>query len=181
MAESLVLFDLVVNLRWFLRTSIVLFLTKLDIFQDKLRGVSNWRHFCPFFQWTNRFGFKVPLERYFQEYTGGPNVDTAAKFILWRFLQMNTTKCSVYPQYSFFAGASGQKLTIHDSLIQTIDTSSVQLVFAAVKETVFNNLLGVRDILQLHLHSNILHSYVPWCLSFIHVPPVSVVTFLPFL
>lgn len=50
MAESLVLFESVINSRWFLRTSIVLFLNKTDVFKAKLS--------------------KVPLERYFPEYTG---------------------------------------------------------------------------------------------------------------
>jgi len=45
MAESLVLFDSVINSRWFLRTSIILFLNKIDIFRHKLRKVSNWRYF----------------------------------------------------------------------------------------------------------------------------------------
>ncbi|POW19528.1 hypothetical protein PSHT_04523, partial [Puccinia striiformis] len=45
MAESLVLFESVINSRWFLRTSIILFLNKIDIFKAKLP--------------------KVPLERIF--------------------------------------------------------------------------------------------------------------------
>ncbi len=36
MAESLVLFESVVNSRWFLRTSVILFLNKIDIFKQKI-------------------------------------------------------------------------------------------------------------------------------------------------
>ena len=36
MMESLLLFDSVVNSRWFIRTSIILFLNKVDIFREKL-------------------------------------------------------------------------------------------------------------------------------------------------
>lgn len=50
MNESLVLFESVINSRWFLRTSIILFLNKIDLFKAKLP--------------------KIPLERYFPEYTG---------------------------------------------------------------------------------------------------------------
>ena len=96
MAESLVLFDSVINSRWFLRTSIILFLNKIDIFRRKLRRVSNWRHFL--LSSGGLTGLKVPLERYFQEYTGGPNVNKATKYILWRFMQANRAKLSVYPQ-----------------------------------------------------------------------------------
>ncbi|KAG8974264.1 Guanine nucleotide-binding protein alpha-2 subunit [Tulasnella sp. 425] len=78
MAESLVLFESVINSRWFLRTSIILFLNKIDVFKAKLP--------------------KVPLERYFPEYTGGPDINKAAKYILWRFTQANRARLSVYPQ-----------------------------------------------------------------------------------
>jgi len=78
MAESLTLFESVINSRWFLRTSIILFLNKIDLFKIKLQ--------------------KVPLERYFPEYTGGPDINKAAKFILWRFTQTNRAKLNIYPQ-----------------------------------------------------------------------------------
>ena len=50
MQESLILFESVINSRWFLRTSVILFLNKIDVFKMKL--------------------MKTPLERYFPEYTG---------------------------------------------------------------------------------------------------------------
>lgn len=56
MQESLVLFESVINSRWFLRTSVILFLNKIDIFKQKLP--------------------KVPLVNYFPEYTG--------EFVWWR-------------------------------------------------------------------------------------------------
>ena len=55
MSESLALFDSVINSRWFLRTSIILFLNKIDIFQDKLSRVSNGPFGFVFFWWTDRF------------------------------------------------------------------------------------------------------------------------------
>lgn len=110
MAESLVLFDSVINSRWFLRTSIILFLNKIDIFRHKLR--------------------RVPLERYFQEYTGGPNVNKATKYILWRFMQANRAKLSVYPH-----------------ITQATDTSNIRLVFAAVANTIVKNSLEDTGIL----------------------------------
>lgn len=78
MAESLVLFESVINSRWFLRTSIILFLNKIDLFKTKLP--------------------KVALENYFPEYTGGSDVNKAAKYILWRFTQLNRARLSIYPQ-----------------------------------------------------------------------------------
>lgn len=96
MQESLVLFESVINSRWFLRTSVILFLNKIDVFKMKLA--------------------KTPLEKYFPEYTGechpqhngsgllmvnspsgGPDINKAAKYILWRFTQTNRARLSVYP------------------------------------------------------------------------------------
>ena len=39
MIESLILFESVINSRWFLRTSIILFLNKIDVFKTKLPKV----------------------------------------------------------------------------------------------------------------------------------------------
>ena len=81
MFESLILFESVINSRWFLRTSIILFLNKIDLFKAKLQ--------------------KVSLEKYFPEYTGGPDLNKAAKFILWRFTQANRARLNIYPQYVY--------------------------------------------------------------------------------
>ncbi|ORY75620.1 guanine nucleotide-binding protein alpha-3 subunit [Leucosporidium creatinivorum] len=110
MNESLVLFESVINSRWFLRTSIILFLNKIDLFKAKLP--------------------KVPLEKYFPEYTGGADVNKGAKYILWRFTQLNRARLSIYPH-----------------LTQATDTSNIRLVFAAVKETILQNALRDSGIL----------------------------------
>ena len=128
MAESLLLFDSVINSRWFLRTSIILFLNKIDVFKSKLP--------------------KVPLEKYFPEYTGGPDINKAAKYILWRFMQANRARLSVYPQcvrrpLSCVAAVADPR----DSLTQATDTSNIRLVFAAVKETILQNALKDSGIL----------------------------------
>ncbi|KAG0193132.1 Guanine nucleotide-binding protein alpha-2 subunit [Apophysomyces sp. BC1034] len=77
MMESLVLFESVINSRWFLRTSIILFLNKVDVFTRKLS--------------------KIPLERYFPDYGGGQDFHKATKYILWRFSQTNRAKLNIYP------------------------------------------------------------------------------------
>ncbi|KAF8344326.1 guanine nucleotide binding protein, alpha subunit [Cantharellus anzutake] len=77
MLESLVLFESVVNSRWFLSTSIILFLNKIDVFQSKLA--------------------RSPLEKYFPEFKGGSDVQKATKFILWKFVGMNRAKLALYP------------------------------------------------------------------------------------
>ncbi|KAG0175389.1 Guanine nucleotide-binding protein alpha-2 subunit [Apophysomyces sp. BC1034] len=81
MVESLVLFESVINSRWFLRTSIVLFLNKVDLFREKI--------------------VRVPLQRYFPEYSGGPEAGHAIKYILWRFRQTNRLNLQIFPQVVF--------------------------------------------------------------------------------
>lgn len=102
--ELLTLFDSVVNLRWFARTLIVLFLNKIDVFAEKLKY--------------------SPLENHFPDYTGGDNINKAAKYILWRFTQKNRSLLNIFPHVT-----------------QATDTLNIQLVFAAVKETILENLL----------------------------------------
>jgi G-protein alpha subunit len=85
--ESLLLFDSVVNSRWFMRTSIILFLNKVDIFKLKLG--------------------RSPLGNYFPDYSGGNDVNKAAKYLLWRFNQVNRAHLNLYPQLVPPGGAGG--------------------------------------------------------------------------
>jgi hypothetical protein len=78
MMESLVLFDSVVNSRWFMRTSIILFLNKVDLFRQKLG--------------------RSPLSNYFPDYSGGNDINRASKYLLWRFNQVNRAHLNLYPQ-----------------------------------------------------------------------------------
>ncbi|MCJ1448054.1 MAG: Guanine nucleotide-binding protein alpha-2 subunit [Stictis urceolatum] len=110
MMESLVLFDSVVNSRWFMRTSIILFLNKVDLFKIKLG--------------------RSPLGRYFADYSGGNDVNRGAKYLLWRFNQVNRAHLNLYPH-----------------LTQATDTSNIRLVFAAVKDTILHNALEDTGIL----------------------------------
>jgi len=66
MHESLKLFKEIANTKWFLNTSMILFLNKKDLFSDKIQ--------------------KVDLTVAFPEYTGGLDYTNAAKFIEVKFL-----------------------------------------------------------------------------------------------
>jgi guanine nucleotide-binding protein G(i) subunit alpha len=92
MAESLVLFDSIVNSPWFARTSVVLFLNKIDVFTDKL----------PF----------SPLENYFSDYTGGSDVNKAVKYILWKFTQKNHSGLNIYPHLTQATDTSNIRLVL---------------------------------------------------------------------
>ncbi|RHZ80765.1 hypothetical protein Glove_132g100 [Diversispora epigaea] len=77
LAYSLLSFEIIINSRWFLRTSIILFLTKIYSFRVKLS--------------------RAPLEQYFPDYSGGSDINKAAKYILWRFTQTNRARLNIFP------------------------------------------------------------------------------------
>jgi len=149
MLESLVLFESVINSRWFLRTSIILFLNKIDVFKHKLPKV--WPLPTLFMAVANlvdadRFE-QVPLRRYFPEYAGGSNINMAAKFILWKFMQVNRARLCVYPQYVCFFRSFTSFADIVVSLTQATETTNIRPVFAAIKETILQNTLKNSRIL----------------------------------
>ncbi|RYP58229.1 hypothetical protein DL770_010475 [Monosporascus sp. CRB-9-2] len=69
MQEALTLFDSICNSRWFIKTSIILFLNKIDRFKEKL-PVS-------------------PMKNYFPDYEGGDDYAAACDYILNRFVSLN--------------------------------------------------------------------------------------------
>lgn len=97
MDESITLFEAIVNSRWFLRSSIILFLNKIDVFKAKLP--------------------KSPMDKYFPEYTGGPDASKGAEYLLSRFHMVNRARLSIYPH-----------------LTQATDTSNMKLVTSAVED-----------------------------------------------
>ncbi|KAF7333954.1 Heterotrimeric G-protein alpha subunit [Mycena sanguinolenta] len=136
MRESITLFSDIINSRWFLRTSIILFLTEVDVFKTKIT--------------------KIPLERHFPEYTGGPDINNAVRFILWRFMQENRARLRVYPHLlstiPFLVISYSPTLPlILPSLTRTDDTQSVRLVFAAVKDTILRNAIKDADLLDMQV------------------------------
>lgn len=100
--ESLNLFESVVNSMWFRRTAVILCLNKIDLFIEKL----------PY----------SPMEKYFPDYVGGPNVNKAVKYILWRFKQLNRANLNMVPYVT-----------------QATDTNNIKLAFAIVRETILHN------------------------------------------
>ncbi|KAF9474749.1 heterotrimeric G-protein alpha subunit, GPA1-like protein [Pholiota conissans] len=82
MQEALTLFDSICNSRWFVKTSIILFLNKIDLFAEKLP--------------------RSPLEDYFPDYQGGSNYDAACDYLLHRFVSLNQSAATkqIYAHYT---------------------------------------------------------------------------------
>ncbi|ORX96979.1 G protein alpha subunit [Basidiobolus meristosporus CBS 931.73] len=84
MQESLTLFDSICNSRWFVKTSIILFLNKIDLFREKL-PVS-------------------PLRKIFPDYQGPGNYEACCNYIMERFVCLNQT--STKQLYAHFTCAT---------------------------------------------------------------------------
>ncbi|KAL0077145.1 G protein alpha subunit [Phycomyces blakesleeanus] len=93
MMESLVLFESVINSRWFIHTSIVLLLNKVDVLKAKLP--------------------KVPLERYFPDYKGGKDYLSAARYFDWRFKQTNRANLRIYTHCTQATSTSNIRVVFH--------------------------------------------------------------------
>jgi len=65
MQEAFTLFDSICTSRWFSKTSIILFLNKMDIFEEKI--------------------YDVPIEEYFDDYEGGADLASAKDYFRQRF------------------------------------------------------------------------------------------------
>jgi guanine nucleotide-binding protein G(i) subunit alpha len=78
MYESLKLFKEICNSKWFINTSMILFLNKKDIFEKKIKTID--------------------LNVCFEDYTGGCNYENATAFIKDKFLSQNeNNKKHIYP------------------------------------------------------------------------------------
>ena len=96
---------------------------------------------------NHRLG-QVPLEHYFPEYSGGSDINKATKYILWKYIQANRERLRVYPQYvRHLLSFADARADIVVSLTQATDTTNIRLVFAAVKETILQNVLEDSGIL----------------------------------
>lgn len=72
MIESMKLFDSICNTKWFVETSIILFLNKKDLFEEKI--------------------VKSPLTICFPEYTGSSTYEESAAYIRMKFENLNKRK-----------------------------------------------------------------------------------------
>ena len=103
MQEALTLFDSICNSRWFIKTSIILFLNKIDRFKDKL-PVS-------------------PLNKHFPDYEGGDNYDAACDYLLNRFVALNQSDVKqIYTHFTCATDTNQIKFVmaaVNDIIIQT--------------------------------------------------------------
>lgn len=87
MQEALVLFDSICNSRWFVRTSIILFLNKIDLFREKIT--------------------RSPISNFFPDYTGGTDLQAACDYFSSRFVGLNQSSAKqIYTHFTCATDAS---------------------------------------------------------------------------
>lgn len=89
MQESLKLFDSICNNKWFIDTSIILFLNKMDLFAEKIR--------------------RSPLKIAFPEYKGAQTYEEASAYIKYKFESLNKQKASGKEIYTHFTCATSNQ------------------------------------------------------------------------
>lgn len=103
MREALMLFDSIANSRWFIKSAIILFLNKMDLFKDKLAS--------------------SPIPKYFSDYTGDPTDPKVASKFFWdkfRALNRNPDK-EIYTHFTNATDTNLLKITmnsVQDMIIQ---------------------------------------------------------------
>jgi len=103
MHESLKLFKEICNTKWFANTSMILFLNKKDLFEDKIK--------------------KIDLNVCFPEYNGGRDYDKGSEFIRQIFLEQNETKKQIYHHLTCATDTKNVEivfLAVRDSILNSI-------------------------------------------------------------
>ena len=80
MKESLKLFASVCNVKWFAKASMLLFLNKKDVFDEKIKY--------------------SPLTKCFEDYNGPQENDEAAEYIATKFASQNHTDRDIYRHFT---------------------------------------------------------------------------------
>ena len=121
LAESKALFKTIIQSRWFRDTSVVLFLNKYDLFEEKiLYGPNRLEDFFPAYSTVKIFNEEDNLNV--------RNVEIAADFILRMFYEQDSEQFRRHVVYTHFTCAT--------------DTGNIKIVFQAVKNTIMEQLLS---------------------------------------
>lgn len=104
MQEALLLFESIMSLTWFKRSSIILFLNKMDLFKGKLE--------------------EKPVRDYFPDYQGAnDDYHAASKYFASKFRGLNRTEeREIYVHYTNATDTNLLKITmqsVQDTIIQS--------------------------------------------------------------
>ncbi|ORY01846.1 guanine nucleotide-binding protein alpha subunit [Basidiobolus meristosporus CBS 931.73] len=102
MQEALTLFESICNSRWFTKTSMILFLNKIDLFKAKL--------------------VVSPLKQSFPEYRGGNNYESGCEYLKQKFLGLNRSNSKqIYTHFTCATDTNQVRFVmnaVNDTIIQ---------------------------------------------------------------
>ncbi|CAG06969.1 unnamed protein product [Tetraodon nigroviridis] len=126
MHESMKLFDSICNNKWFTETSIILFLNKKDLFEEKIT--------------------RSPLAICFPEYTGANKFDEAASYIQTKFEDLNKKK-DTKEIYTHFTCATDTKNVqfVFDAVTDVIIKNNLKDCGRSKKIANFKKLSGINN------------------------------------
>uniref|UniRef100_A0AC34QAD4 Uncharacterized protein n=1 Tax=Panagrolaimus sp. JU765 TaxID=591449 RepID=A0AC34QAD4_9BILA len=106
MVESMRLFESICNSRWFINTSMILFLNKKDLFMEKIK--------------------KTSIKIAFPEYKGSNSYDEQVKYIEEKFENLNANPDKTIYMHQTCATDTNQVQMILDSVIDMIIQANLQ-------------------------------------------------------
>ena len=107
MQESLKLFGTICNVRWFLNASLLLFLNKKDVFDEKI--------------------VYTPLTQCFAEYTGTDDKCEASKYVMEQFANQNQCNRGLYEHYTCAKNTQNINI-VFEVVVDTIVHSNMRAV-----------------------------------------------------
>merc|ERR1712226_1699154 len=132
MHESMKLFDSICNNKWFMDTSIILFLNKKDLFGDKIK--------------------KSPLTICFPEYMGSNTYDEAGSYIQLQFENLNSRKGEkeIYTHFTCATDTNNIQFVfdaVTDVIIKNIlkEGESKEHVFTAIAKMLGYEIIALRS------------------------------------
>lgn len=120
MQEALMLFESICNSQWFIQTSIILFLNKIDLFKQKL--------------------LKSPVNKYFPDYTGDPgSYKLASAYFEESFKRLNrnpskVSSCS--PTHLICSNLAIKFQDIYVHFTNATDTNLLKITMSSVQDMI---------------------------------------------
>jgi len=125
-------FEQICNSRWFTHTSMILFLNKIDLFQEKLRYSSLTAYFPD-------FKGSACLTSDLTQYLGDEkNYLEASRYFQRKFIRLN--RSAEKEVYTHFTNATGKIIPQRCAILtRALDTNILRNVMNSVQDTIMNN------------------------------------------
>lgn len=99
--ESMMLFESLAASQWFLRSTMILFLNKIDLFRNKIeRGVRLQASLLSYFTRVQGSKLTICLKDYFPEYNGPNDYENGVRFMAQKFQSLYRQTKPLYTHFT---------------------------------------------------------------------------------